>query len=83
MAAVESAPKQLSIHLSLSALACLSTKQQPNAPLTVTVEALVAEAQALLPAGTDLPENFAEAVGEMCVICVIPMIPSTDNVVFQ
>lgn len=65
VAAVESAPKQLSIHLSLSALSSLSTKQQPNAPLTVTVEALVAEAQALLPAGTDLPENFAEAVGEI------------------
>ncbi|KAJ3512655.1 hypothetical protein NLJ89_g3399 [Agrocybe chaxingu] len=62
---VETSSKQLSTHLALSALTSLATKQQPNAPLTPTVEALTAEAQALLPAGVELPAEFGDAVGEV------------------
>ncbi|KAF8154800.1 hypothetical protein B0H34DRAFT_538059 [Crassisporium funariophilum] len=63
--AVESLPKQLAIHLALSALTSLSIKQQPNAPLALSEEALTAEGQALLPAGIELPEEFSDAVGEV------------------
>ncbi|CAA7262494.1 unnamed protein product [Cyclocybe aegerita] len=62
---VETSSKQLSTHLALSALTSLATKQQPNAPLTPTIEALTAEAQALLPAGVELPAEFGDAVGEV------------------
>jgi amyloid beta precursor protein binding protein 1 len=51
----------------LSAYASLSKKQQPNAPLALTVESLTAEAQTLLPPGTTLPEEFEYAVGEVYV----------------
>ncbi|KDR70143.1 hypothetical protein GALMADRAFT_254985 [Galerina marginata CBS 339.88] len=63
--ATETAPKQLATHLALTALSALATKHQPNAPLTPTVEALTAEAQALLPPDTDLPEDFENSVGEV------------------
>ncbi|TFK34707.1 hypothetical protein BDQ12DRAFT_689426 [Crucibulum laeve] len=63
---IQTSPKQLAIHLALSALANLITKQQPNAPLTPTIESLTVEAQALLPSGTELPEEeWANAVGEL------------------
>ncbi|KIM43435.1 hypothetical protein M413DRAFT_18011 [Hebeloma cylindrosporum] len=63
--AVETAPKQLATHLALTALSSFATKQQPNAPLTPTMEALTNEALALLPPGTELPEEFEAAVGEV------------------
>ncbi|KAF8996001.1 hypothetical protein BDQ17DRAFT_1310631 [Cyathus striatus] len=63
--AIQVAPKQLSIHLSLSALSSLAKKQQPGAPFTPTLEELTAEAQALLPVGTELPDEFGDAVGEV------------------
>jgi len=62
--AVASSPKQAAIHLSLSALSVFNTKQPGVAP---TLEALTEEAQALLPDGTELPEEFSDAVGEMYV----------------
>ncbi|KAG6887884.1 hypothetical protein C0995_011964 [Termitomyces sp. Mi166 len=60
--AVASSSKQASIHLSLSALSTLTTKQ-PGVP--PTVESLTAEAQALLAPGTELPEEFGEYIGEI------------------
>ncbi|KAF8908198.1 hypothetical protein CPB84DRAFT_1767560 [Gymnopilus junonius] len=65
VSAIETAPKQLSTHLALTALTSLAAKNQPNAPLTPTVEDLTAEAQTLLPPGTDLPDEFPDAVGEV------------------
>ena len=62
--AVASSPKPAAIHLSLSALSVFNTKQPGVAP---TLEALTEEAQALLPDGTELPEEFPDAVGEMYV----------------
>jgi len=56
--------KGLSIHLALSALSSFTTKQQPTAPLTPTIEALTAEATAVL---AELPPNFEDAVGEVYV----------------
>lgn len=66
-AAIETSPKQIAIHLALSAYASLSRKQQPNTPLALTVESLTAEAQTLLPLGTILPEEFEYTVGEVYV----------------
>lgn len=60
--AISTSPKQVAIHLALSAQTALSTKQPGVAP---TVQALTSEAQALLPQGTMLPEEFSDAVGEM------------------
>ncbi|KAG6887311.1 hypothetical protein C0992_012895 [Termitomyces sp. T32_za158] len=57
--AVASSSKQASIHLSLSALSALKHGVAP------TVEALTAEAQALLGSGAELPEEFGEYVGEI------------------
>ena len=65
--AIETSPKQVAIHLALSAYASLSKKQQPNSPLALTVESLTAEAQILLPPSTTLPEEFEYAVGEVYV----------------
>ena len=65
--AIESSPKQVAIHLALSAYASLSKKQKPNTPLALTVESLMAAAQSLLPPGTTLPEEFDYAVGEVYV----------------
>ncbi|RDB30881.1 NEDD8-activating enzyme E1 regulatory subunit [Hypsizygus marmoreus] len=59
--ALATTPKELAIHLSLSALASISAKHEP----AITVEALTAEAQALLPPGTELPDEFDDAVGEI------------------
>ncbi|KAJ7267019.1 hypothetical protein B0H12DRAFT_1179488 [Mycena haematopus] len=55
---VASSPKAAAIHLALSALAAVASPQP-------TVEALTAAAQALLPPGTELPEEFSDAVGEI------------------
>ncbi|KAG6829949.1 hypothetical protein H0H92_002853 [Tricholoma furcatifolium] len=60
--ALTNSPKQTSIHLSLSALSSLNLKQPGVLP---TSQSLTTEAQALLPPGTDLPENFEEYVGEI------------------
>ena len=65
--AVETAPKPLATHIALTALASFATKQQANAPLTPTMEALTSEALALLPPGAELPEDFEAAVGEVYV----------------
>jgi len=64
----ETSPKALSVHLALSALSSFIAKQQPGAPLTPTEEALRAEAQALLPTGTALPEEFSVTAGEASVL---------------
>jgi NEDD8-activating enzyme E1 regulatory subunit len=60
--AVANSPKPVATHLALSALSVLTTKY-PGAP--PTVKSLTAEAQALLPQGTSLPEEFSDAVGEL------------------
>jgi hypothetical protein len=65
--AIETSPKQVAIHLALSAYSSLSKKQQPNSPLALTVESLTAEARILLPPSTTLPEEFEYAVGEVYV----------------
>ena len=65
---IQTSPKQVAIHLALSAYASLSKKKQlPNAPLALTVESLTAEAQILLPPGGTLPEEFEYTVGEVYV----------------
>ena len=64
--AIEISPKQVVIHLALSAYASLSKKQKPNAPLALTVE-FTAGAQSLLPLSTTLPEEFEYTVGEVYV----------------
>ncbi|KAJ6470116.1 hypothetical protein C8R47DRAFT_1187793 [Mycena vitilis] len=56
--AVASSPKAVAIHLALSALASVSTPHP-------TIEALTAAAQALLPPGAELPDEFSDAVGEI------------------
>ncbi|KAJ7185616.1 hypothetical protein C8R46DRAFT_1061219 [Mycena filopes] len=56
--AVASSPKAVATHLALSALAATSSP-------TPSVEELTAAAQALLPPGTELPEEFSDAVGEI------------------
>ncbi|KAJ6487955.1 hypothetical protein C8R45DRAFT_995037 [Mycena sanguinolenta] len=55
--AVASSSKAAAIHLALSALAAVGP--QP------TAETLTAVAQALLPPGAELPEEFSDAVGEI------------------
>ena len=65
--AIETSPKQVAIHLALSAYASLAKKQRPNAPLALSVASLTAEAQSLLPPSTTLPEEFEYAVGEVYV----------------
>ncbi len=67
--AVGASPKQLAIHLALSAASSLASKNptpQGSIP-ALTVEALTQEAQTLLPPGTELPEEFEYTVGEMYV----------------
>ncbi|KAJ7108524.1 hypothetical protein C8R44DRAFT_884599 [Mycena epipterygia] len=56
--AVTSSPKATATHLALSGLASVSSSQ-PSA------EALTAAAQALLPPGVELPDEFSDAVGEI------------------
>ncbi|KAG6817386.1 hypothetical protein H0H87_009573 [Tephrocybe sp. NHM501043] len=60
--AAASSPKQTSIHLSLSALSSLIVEHPGVAP---TIDSLTAEAQALLGSGVDLPDDFADYVGEI------------------
>ncbi|KAG6819265.1 hypothetical protein H0H93_013580 [Arthromyces matolae] len=60
--AIETSPKQAAIHLSLAAFSSLGTKQPGVTP---TVELLTAEAQALLPSGAELPDDFSDYVGEI------------------
>ncbi|KAK7039482.1 NEDD8-activating enzyme E1 regulatory subunit [Favolaschia claudopus] len=62
--AVASSPKATAIHLAISALAAVSSPQP-------TVEALTAAAQALLPPGSELPEEFSDAVGEVFVLIIL------------
>jgi amyloid beta precursor protein binding protein 1 len=66
--ATTASPKQLAIHLALSAASCLASKAPatPEGELPVfTIEALTQEAQSLLPPGTELPEEFEYTGGEM------------------
>lgn len=63
--AIASSPKPVATHLALSALRSLTTTSPGVAP---TLESLTAAAEALLPPGTELPEEFSDAVGEMYVI---------------
>lgn len=65
---IQGNPKATAIHLGLSALASLEAKNQPSAPsVAPTQEGLKAEAQALLPEGIDLPEEWDYVGGEMSV----------------
>ncbi|KAF8178494.1 hypothetical protein BJ912DRAFT_664925 [Pholiota molesta] len=64
-ATIDTAPKQLAMHLALTALSSFAAKRQPGTPLAPTVEALTSEAQALFPPGTELPDEFDDAVGEV------------------
>ncbi|KAJ7893847.1 ubiquitin activating enzyme [Mycena olivaceomarginata] len=56
--AVAAFPKGTAIHLAPSALAAVASSRP-------TVEALAAAAQALLPPGTELPEEFSDAAGDI------------------
>ncbi|KAJ7269884.1 hypothetical protein C8J57DRAFT_1323830 [Mycena rebaudengoi] len=56
--AVASSSKAVATHLALSALTLVGSAQP-------SIEALTAAAQALLPAGVELPEEFSDAVGEI------------------
>ncbi|KAF7325748.1 NEDD8-activating enzyme E1 regulatory subunit [Mycena kentingensis (nom. inval.)] len=56
--AISMSPKAGATHLALAALARVSSEKP-------TVEELTAAAQALLPPGTELPEDFENAVGEV------------------
>jgi len=60
--AITNSPKPAATHLALSALSALTTKHSDAQP---TRGSLTTEAQALLPHGTDLPEEFSDAVGEL------------------
>ncbi|KAG7095811.1 hypothetical protein E1B28_006511 [Marasmius oreades] len=55
-------PKEISTHLALSALRSVTMKHQGKPP---TAETLTEEALALLPPGTELPDVFSNAIGEL------------------
>lgn len=61
--AIDSAPKQLAIHLALSAYASWAAKTKNGEELTV--DALTQEAKKAIPDGKELPEGFEEYVGEV------------------
>lgn len=60
--ALANSPKPAATHLALSALSAFTSKHPGVQP---TVKFLTTEAQALLPQGTSLPEEFSDAVGEL------------------
>ena len=60
--AIAPSPREVATHLAFSSLSALGLK---HAGVHPTVDALTAEAQALLPDGTPLPAEFSDAVGEM------------------
>lgn len=66
--ALATAPKAAATHLALSALSAVSSTTSEPKP---TVEALTAAAQALLPPGAALPEEWGDAVGEMYVVSFV------------
>jgi len=75
---LSTSPKQIAIHLALSALTALTVKQPGIPP---TTEALTAEAQAFLPLGVELPDEFADAVGEMYALTppfMSPLLPTDE-----
>jgi len=57
--AATASPKQLAIHLALSAASSLAPSGEFN------VEALTQQAQSLLPPGTELPSEFDYTAAEM------------------
>ncbi|KAJ3565311.1 hypothetical protein NP233_g7710 [Leucocoprinus birnbaumii] len=66
--AATTAPKQLAIHLALSAASCLASKTPAPSAGEIpvfTIEALTQEAQSLLPPGVALPEEFEYTGGEI------------------
>lgn len=73
--AVTTSPKQLAIHLALSAASSLASKTPTPAQGEIpvyTVEALAQEALSLLEPGAELPEDFGYTVGEMYVFNLSP-----------
>ncbi|KAH9476223.1 NEDD8-activating enzyme E1 regulatory subunit [Psilocybe cubensis] len=62
--ATQTSSKQLAVHLALSALSNFLAKSKTSGQ-TLSAEALTAEAQKLLPDGTELPEEFEDCVGEV------------------
>lgn len=76
-------PKQLAIHLALSAASSLESKNPtPQGSIPVfTIEALTQEAQSLLPPGTELPEEFEHTVGEMYLSTFFSRAPATSHVI--
>jgi len=63
--AATASPKQLAIHLALSAASSLASKTCPEELPAFTIEALTQEAQSLLPLGTELPQEFEYTAAEM------------------
>ncbi|THV05133.1 hypothetical protein K435DRAFT_745970 [Dendrothele bispora CBS 962.96] len=55
-------PRETSTHLAMSALRASTIKHPDIRP---TAEILTSEAKALLPPGTELPEEFSNAIGEL------------------
>lgn len=60
--AATTSPKQLAIHLALSAASSLASSEEP---VDFTVEALTQQAQSLLPSGTKLPSEFDYTAAEI------------------
>ncbi|KAF8874432.1 hypothetical protein BD779DRAFT_1566773 [Infundibulicybe gibba] len=60
--AVSNSSKAAAIHLALASLTALKSRDPKANP---TIELLTTEAQGLLPPGTNLPEEFGDAVGEI------------------
>lgn len=67
--AIQTSSKQLAVHLALSALSNFTAKAKTSGQ-TLSVEAVTAEAQKLLPEGTELPDEFEDCVGEAYVFFV-------------
>lgn len=63
--AATASPKQLAIHLALSAASSLASKTCPEELPAFTIEALTQEAQSLLPLGTELPQEFEYTAAEI------------------
>ncbi|KAF5310187.1 hypothetical protein D9619_010598 [Psilocybe cf. subviscida] len=63
--AMETQPKELAIHLALSGLSTFLSKHESESNPTPTLEDIRSEVLSLLPSGTELPEYFDEAFGEV------------------
>lgn len=63
--AMDTQPKELAIHLALSGLSTSLSKHEKESNPTPTLEDIKNEVLSLFPSGTELPEYFDEAFGEV------------------